>query len=185
MATTTDDLYSIQRNAHSDRWTDLRERYGEKLYRRFVAKGLRRHEAEDLVQDVFVRLIDRVLKFDRERGRGSSFIYMIAHNLLVEFFRKLDRQTPDEDALRYLLEQAIVEVVCEVEVKEVQALILERAKARVSTADWRTCELYLECGMEAAMKRTGRSQRAVYQARYRVKKAVEEERQRWEGLYDL
>jgi RNA polymerase sigma-70 factor (ECF subfamily) len=57
-------------------------------------------DAEDLTQDVFLKLYRNLASFDAERGSFQTWITTLARNLLVDHFRRtrLDRATDSLDA---------------------------------------------------------------------------------------
>jgi RNA polymerase sigma-70 factor (ECF subfamily) len=77
-----------------------REAFGE-IYERLAPKVYsylyhhtngKAHLAEDLTEDVFIKVLE---KFDRYEDRGlpfASWVYRVAHNLLVDYFRTLPKQ---------------------------------------------------------------------------------------------
>lgn len=75
------------------------KKYYKELVRRYQGKLLvyLRHligandEAEDLLQNVFVKVYEHLDSFDRER-KFSSWIYRIAHNEAVNYLKKKSRR---------------------------------------------------------------------------------------------
>ena len=57
-------------------------------------------DAEDLTQDVFLKLYRNLASFDVERGSFQTWITTLARNLLVDHFRRtrLERATDSLDA---------------------------------------------------------------------------------------
>jgi len=67
---------------------------------RFVARMLgNRHEAEDITQEVFLRLWTHAARFDPTTARLSTWLHNIAHNLCIDHFRKHKRMTDQEPDL--------------------------------------------------------------------------------------
>ena len=73
------------------------------IYRRFVRPvygvGLRllgsREAAEELAQDVFLTAWRKAARFDPERGRLSTWLMTIAHNMAVDRLRRTAARTPE------------------------------------------------------------------------------------------
>lgn len=81
--------------------TALREAYdlyGHRVYR--VAYGLLRREelAQDITQDVFVRLWQRPERFDSSRGSMASFLQLDAHGRSVDLIRSEESRSKREIA---------------------------------------------------------------------------------------
>jgi RNA polymerase sigma-70 factor (ECF subfamily) len=73
------------------------------IYRRFVRPvfgvGLRllgsREAAEELTQDVFLTAWRKAARFDPARGRLSTWLMTIAHNMAVDRLRRTAARTPE------------------------------------------------------------------------------------------
>lgn len=73
----------------------LIERYEQKLLRYIMRiSGLRKEDAEDVLQDVFIKVYQNLNDFDHDL-RFSSWIYRIAHNQTISNYRKL-KSRPQE-----------------------------------------------------------------------------------------
>ncbi|MDJ0924007.1 MAG: sigma-70 family RNA polymerase sigma factor [Acidimicrobiia bacterium] len=72
--------------------------YGHRVYR--VAYGLLRREelAQDITQEVFVRLWKRPERYDPERGALSSFLQLDAHGRSVDLIRSEEARNKREIA---------------------------------------------------------------------------------------
>ncbi len=70
---------------------ELVERYEEKMMRyarRFLFQGT---DAEDIVQDVFLKAYKHIQSFDTER-KFSSWLYRIAHNEMINRIKKKGKE---------------------------------------------------------------------------------------------
>lgn len=56
------------------------------------------HDAEDITQEVFVRLWTRAKRFDPQVARVSTWLHNIAHNLCIDHFRRQSRYTSRDQA---------------------------------------------------------------------------------------
>jgi len=73
----------------------LIERYEKKLLRYIMRiSGLRKEDAEDILQDVFLKVYQNLNDFDSDL-KFSSWIYRIAHNQTISNHRKL-KSRPQE-----------------------------------------------------------------------------------------
>jgi RNA polymerase sigma-70 factor (ECF subfamily) len=81
-----------------DALNDAYRLYGHRVYR--VAYGLLRREelAQDVAQDVFVRLWQRPHRFDASRGSLSSFLQLDAHGRSVDLIRSEESRSKREIA---------------------------------------------------------------------------------------
>ena len=67
-------------------WSSLYDRYAPSVYA-FAAHMLGRDHAEDVVQDVFLRLWHSAGRFDPERGAFSAWFYTIVRNRIRDELR--------------------------------------------------------------------------------------------------
>lgn len=62
--------------------------YSKPIYRFFLVKTFSRETAEDLMQDVFVKVIDKIGTFDENLGSFSGWLWQIAKNTIKDYYRK-------------------------------------------------------------------------------------------------
>ena len=81
-------------------WTELVRAHHRRIYAlcyRFTGSA---HDAEDLTQDVFLKVYGNLRGFDRSRGSFQTWMTTLARNLLVDHFRrsKMERASESMDA---------------------------------------------------------------------------------------
>lgn len=74
-------------------FTTLYEEYFDKIYRYVTLKIGDRVEAEDVAQQVFVKALKSLSSFKWKGVPFSAWLFRIAHNLVVDYFRKKKRYT--------------------------------------------------------------------------------------------
>lgn len=84
-------LLAALRNRESEAFTYLFEQYSDKVYRLAVSLLKDEVAAEGVVQDAFLRLIERLDQFEGRSNLGT-WLYRIAYNLSVD---RLRQQKPD------------------------------------------------------------------------------------------
>src|SRR5437588_7322672 len=82
-------------------WEEIVQRYHRRIYNicyRFSGSG---DDAQDLTQDVFLRMYKTLNSYDLERGAFMTWVTTITRNLLVDHFRKSkhDRMTDSLDTV--------------------------------------------------------------------------------------
>jgi len=89
-------------------WEEIVQAYNRRIYNicyRFAGSA---NDAEDLTQEVFIKMYRTLSSYDHTRGAFVTWVTTITRNLLVDHFRKtkqdrvtdsLDAQSPHEDAL--------------------------------------------------------------------------------------
>jgi RNA polymerase sigma-70 factor (ECF subfamily) len=80
-------------------WEDIVQRYNRRIYNicyRFAGSA---DDAQDLTQDVFIKMYRTLPSYDVERGAFITWVTTITRNLLVDHFRKTkqDRMTDSFD----------------------------------------------------------------------------------------
>ncbi len=78
----------------------LYEHHYDMIYRYVSFKTGSALEAEDVTAEVFVKMLESIHTFRWRGHRFSSWLFRIAHNLVVDYFRKRGRRpaSPLEDA---------------------------------------------------------------------------------------
>lgn len=68
----------------------LLETYGRRLYAYFLRTSGSTHDADDLLQEIFVRLIEKIRDY-KHQGRFEHWLFRIAANLARDRIRRLQR----------------------------------------------------------------------------------------------
>jgi RNA polymerase sigma-70 factor, ECF subfamily len=81
-------------------WEEIVQRYHRRIYNicyRFAGSG---DDAQDLTQEVFIKMYRTLQSYDLERGAFMTWVTTITRNLLVDHFRKSkqDRMTDSIDS---------------------------------------------------------------------------------------
>jgi len=100
------DAQLVRRYVNGDE-TALEElilRYRHKLYGYILSKVKNTEEAEDIFQDTFIKIIN-TLKQGKylEEGKFGSWLIRIAHNLIIDHFRRKKRQRMKYDTEEFSL----------------------------------------------------------------------------------
>ena len=81
------DLVKIIRDKNPDLYGEIVKRYRRKLFAYLYRLIGQKEEAEDLLQDVFIKVFKNLHSYDAER-KFSSWIYRIAHNEAVNRIKR-------------------------------------------------------------------------------------------------
>jgi RNA polymerase sigma-70 factor (ECF subfamily) len=89
-----DETSLVERAKRNDQqaFTELYEAYFDKIYRYVVVKIGDRTEAEDITQQVFLKAIQSISSFKWKGAPFSAWLYRIAHNLIVDYYRKQEKR---------------------------------------------------------------------------------------------
>jgi RNA polymerase sigma-70 factor (ECF subfamily) len=79
--------------------------FGVKIFRYFMVRLANREAAEDLTQEVFIKLVAKIKTFNRQIGDFSNWLWRIAKNTLTDYFRQ--RKTINFSDLNFAPEKTI------------------------------------------------------------------------------
>ncbi|HEX7586072.1 MAG TPA: RNA polymerase sigma factor [Patescibacteria group bacterium] len=84
-------LISLIKDGHPEIYDEIVRRYEKKLFSYIYRLVGNKEEAEDILQNVFVKTYRNIKTFDIER-KFSSWIYRIAHNEAINFLKKRNKK---------------------------------------------------------------------------------------------
>jgi RNA polymerase sigma-70 factor, ECF subfamily len=93
----------VQRAQKQDNqaFAQLYEAYFDKIYRYISFKVRNDMEAEDMTQQVFMKVLKSISSYKSKGVPFSSWVYRIAHNLVVDFMRQQNKKaTVDIDGIQ-------------------------------------------------------------------------------------
>lgn len=177
------------RHGEPEAWEKLVDLYGPLVYGWCRQSGLPSDDAADVVQEVFAAVASHVGRFRRDRPGDSwrGWLWTIARNKIIDHFRRLAKQPHapgGTDAQRRLAQVPAQppEIVATTggdspkgNGTEHRALELVRAgvEPRTWQAFWRV--VVDEQPVADVAQELGMSVRAVYEAKYRVRRRIRQE----------
>jgi len=81
-------LVHLAQQGDTTSFGELYEQFFDRIYRYVSFKTGSASEAEDITGEVFVRMLESIHKFKWQGHPFSSWLFRIAHNLVVDHFRK-------------------------------------------------------------------------------------------------
>lgn len=86
----------VQRAQERDEaaFAKIYESYFDKIYRYLVLRIGDRTEAEDLTQQVFIKVVQRIGSFNWRGAPFSAWLFRIAHNQMVDYVRQRSKRQP-------------------------------------------------------------------------------------------
>ena len=123
-------------------WEEIVQTYSRRVYNLAYRFTSRADTAEDLTQDVFVRVYRSLEQYNPKQGDLQNWLMRLARNLIIDDYRKRQRAPQDEIAddledHKYHLRSAGNSVEREMERRELGAQV--QAGIDKLSADLRTC----------------------------------------------
>jgi len=80
-------------NQNPDAFSEVISEYESKLLRYILRiSSMEYEEAENLLQEIFIKIYRNINEYD-DRWTFSSWIYRIAHNAVIDYFRKHEKES--------------------------------------------------------------------------------------------
>jgi RNA polymerase sigma-70 factor (ECF subfamily) len=86
-------LVQLAQEGNTEAFAELYEAYFNKIYRYIALKLGQRMEAEDITQKVFLKALDSISSYKWRNIPFSAWLFRIAHNLVIDHYRKSQRQS--------------------------------------------------------------------------------------------
>jgi RNA polymerase sigma-70 factor (ECF subfamily) len=171
-------------------WEAFVDRYGPKVYRWCRGHRLQDADAQNVTQEVLLRLARGLHTFDARAGRFRNWLRAVTRNAWNDYCRtlrpggigsgdtavleQLESAEAREDLVRTLEEEFDLELLEEAKL---------RARLRVEPQTWQAFELLALGGLSGAeaAARLGMKVAAVFVARSRVQRLIQEEIARLDG----
>jgi len=83
-------IHEITKNGRSDLFGKLYDRYANKVYRKCIGFSKDHETAQDMVQDIFMKVFFQLPKF-KGKSRFSTWLYTITYNFCVEYYRRTSK----------------------------------------------------------------------------------------------
>jgi RNA polymerase sigma-70 factor (ECF subfamily) len=179
-------LYDIREDhRREETWAAFHTRYHGVILGWCVRRGLPRADAEDLTQDVLLKLFQQLPthNHDPARGRFRGWLKTVVNNALTDFWRR------HRDAVGPVFEARAAELAgpdaanepstaIEDRTRGTATEIVNRVRAKLKETTWQAFYQVLVEGRSAAEVAAGLhlSVATVYKATYRVKQMLLEER---------
>jgi len=89
------ELITRCRGGDTDAWEQIVREYSRGVYKLAYRFTSRHESAEDLTQEVFIRIYRSLEQYDPELGDLSNWLMRLARNLIIDDYRKRRRQPAD------------------------------------------------------------------------------------------
>jgi len=184
-------------NTETNAWQRFMDRFRTPMVRFARRCGLTEEQAEDATQDTLVRFVEqyREGQYDRSRGRLGSWLFTLMYNS-IRSQRRDDARSPKQgprviDRTTFfsaLPDEATAKQVWEQDWEHhALSMCMNQLRSEVSPSHFQIFELttFREVPAAEVARQLGLTRDAVYQARYRMLKRLEELRETFQGVEEL
>jgi RNA polymerase sigma factor (sigma-70 family) len=170
-------------------WTEFHSAYRSVIFGWCLRRGLSPDDAEDLTQDVLLKLFLQLPQYrhDPARGQFRSWLKTVVNNTLTDFWRRQQKR-PERDVVAAAFAErqsgiaspeaaADLSSAIENKAQAIAAEVLERVRAKVKETTWQAFYRMMveqRPAVEVAAE-LNLSVATVYKANYRVKQMLLEE----------
>jgi RNA polymerase sigma factor (sigma-70 family) len=192
-AGTSETLLNRVRSAplDQDAWNEFVDRYGRRIYSWCRRWSLQEADAEDVTQDVLLRLAAKMRDFAYDSSRSfRGWLRTLAHHAWSDFLhdrKRSGRASGDSEAMRALEQiEARDDLTARLDEEFARALLEEasnRVRLRVQRHTWEAFHLTAVEGKSGAEVAAllGMQVATVFVARSKVQKMLQEEARKLEG----
>jgi RNA polymerase sigma factor (sigma-70 family) len=182
-------LCELGKSGRDESWTVFHARYRGVILGWCLHRGLSPDDADDLTQDVLLKLFQQLphYRHDPARGQFRSWLKTVVNNTLIDFWRR-QQQRPERGLVNAAFPErqggiasleAAVELSSAIEdqAQAIAAEILERVRAKVKATTWQAFYRMMveqRPAVEVA-EELNLSVATVYKANYRVKQMLLQE----------
>jgi RNA polymerase sigma-70 factor (ECF subfamily) len=173
-------------NRRDERWAVFRARYHRVIFRWCVRRGLQWDAAEDLTQEVLLKLFQHLpaYRHDPARGRFRGWLKAVVNNALTDFWRRAGGDAVGGEAFQaraaaLASPEAAVELSTAIEghARVAAAAVVRRVRAKLKETTWEAFYQVMVEGRPGAEAAAGLnlSVASVYKATYRAKQMLLQE----------
>ncbi|TCD01291.1 RNA polymerase sigma factor [Pedobacter psychroterrae] len=137
------DLMVRLKSGDREAFATLYKLYAEQIFRRLMRLVKQESIAEELLQDVFMRIWENLENIDLEKPFGA-YLYRIAQNLVTDLFR---RAAYEKQLLDYLI-AGMTELYNPVEESEHKAEVKHLLQQAIDTLPTQRRKVYILCKLE-------------------------------------
>jgi RNA polymerase sigma-70 factor (ECF subfamily) len=183
-------LVRLQDKGDEHSWREFYDIYGRLIFGYTLHFQISYAEAEDIVQEVCVKVFRQIERFDYspERGRFRGWLKTITRNTVIDYLRRRQRRRNAKQEFHNTREAMVLEFEAKVDddvwawewKKSLYENALERVRARVDPGTFKVFKLYAleNVSMDTVMEESGLNANAVYAVKHRILKYIREEVER-------
>jgi RNA polymerase sigma-70 factor (ECF subfamily) len=148
-------LQRLRDPANRQSWGEFVALYEPLLFSYVRKRGLADHDAEDVVQEIFISLLRKLPQFelDRSRGRFRTWLWQVAHNAVVDWVRVRHRARKVEEYRRQARPEGVEESSGDWDAMHHQRIaqfVMDKVRSQTVPRTWTCFEEHLLKGRPGA-----------------------------------
>ncbi len=164
-----EDLLGSAMNFDEGALGELYDRYETKIYSYIFRRTGDEIVAEDLTAQVFVKMLQAIREKKAWHSSFSGWLYRIAHNLVIDYYRQRDRQNQvsldDNPSITDLNDNPVETVAAQIEAEQVRAAMRQLTEDQADVLSLRFLEGYSITEVAGMM---GKTEGAIKALQYRA-----------------
>lgn len=159
MEITDEDAITRLSKGEIEAFTELYDKYVEKIYNFIFYRVSNRALAEDLTSEVFLRAFDRIETFNPEKSKFSTWLFQIAKNRLIDYYRAMKPLDELNESMEIASDYSVIDEVDRVfDVMRVKAIL---DKLESNERDLIIMRLWDDLSYREITELTGRSEASL------------------------
>ncbi len=90
------ELIRLFKEGHERAFAELVKLHQERVFKLAFGFFQDRDDAMEIVQETFLRIYEKIDSFDHEGSSFKSWVYRIAYNLCIDFYRKFNKRSKEK-----------------------------------------------------------------------------------------
>lgn len=159
-----DTLVARAKQRDSDAITEIYTQHSPAIYR-YIRRRIPEHEtAEDLCSDVFVKMLEKIDRYEERGWPISAWLYRIAHDRTIDMYRKQKHQTVPFETWAGVTDDLEEQVVRKIEAEDLHEMLAFLTKDQRSVL---TLRFLADQDIQRVAEHLGRSEGAVKALQHR------------------
>jgi len=105
----------FDRRENTENFTQLYDKYVKKIFNFIYYKTHHKETAEDLTSETFIKALTNISGFDENKGAFSTWLYKIARNTVIDFYRTKKNNLNIDDIWDLANEE---DIICDLDTKQ-------------------------------------------------------------------
>jgi len=104
-------IRKLQKTGKNQYANILIEKYYNEIYVYIYKKLFNKDEAMDITQDIFISMLKSINRFDSKKSAFRTWLYRIAYNKTVDYFRRIKKFNLDIEKIELISEDIFTKLI--------------------------------------------------------------------------